>query len=421
MTEVADSFVRNGPVSPDQFVGRATQVDSCVSRIAKGESSAIIGDPHIGKSSFLRYVLHKHETLLPEHGGSLQDYVFAYKDLSLVNNETPHSEFWHLILRRIVGDELTSSLQLRLARFVTKNDFSPDSLYDLFDTLGTNHQHVVFLLDEFDYLLGLPKFKDSGFFPTLRALVCTRGLTVVFTSRKPISHLNRVAAEYNPHGSPFFNVYEETTLGSLTPAECRQLLKVGTIFSEEEYSYLTALAGRHPNLLQMAASYWCDSKANGLNSDQAREQVRARLYKQASILFDGNWPTIDPRGRVALVLFALDFFGGQLGKKSFSLADAAELLHDWYSDQLHELAERGILSSSGTSLDCAVMAQWLVREKIAPARSSKLTYEQWLEGNEFQLGGLLTTIEINFLKKVWEAVPKDLLYKIGPLLTGGAM
>jgi ABC-type phosphate/phosphonate transport system ATPase subunit len=50
-------FLYGKPVPPARFVGRRDAVRTLFSRLYNGESTAIVGEPHIGKSSLLRYVM----------------------------------------------------------------------------------------------------------------------------------------------------------------------------------------------------------------------------------------------------------------------------------------------------------------------------------------------------------------------------
>jgi ABC-type phosphate/phosphonate transport system ATPase subunit len=51
-------FLYGKPVPPGRFVGRRDAVRTLFSRLNNGESTAIVGEPHIGKSSLLRYVVY---------------------------------------------------------------------------------------------------------------------------------------------------------------------------------------------------------------------------------------------------------------------------------------------------------------------------------------------------------------------------
>ena len=53
---VLNPFLYGKPVPATRFVGRQEAVRTVFSRLFNGESTAIVGEPHIGKSSLLYYV-----------------------------------------------------------------------------------------------------------------------------------------------------------------------------------------------------------------------------------------------------------------------------------------------------------------------------------------------------------------------------
>jgi len=49
-------FLYGTPVPPSRHIGRRDAVRTLLSRLYNGESTAIVGEPHIGKSSLLRCI-----------------------------------------------------------------------------------------------------------------------------------------------------------------------------------------------------------------------------------------------------------------------------------------------------------------------------------------------------------------------------
>jgi len=45
-------------LSPTHFIGRSKEIRRIVNRLLNGESTALIGDLHIGKTSLLTYLVH---------------------------------------------------------------------------------------------------------------------------------------------------------------------------------------------------------------------------------------------------------------------------------------------------------------------------------------------------------------------------
>ena len=138
----------------------------------------------------------------------------------------------------------------------------------LFETVDLAGWCVVLVIDEFNVLVNHPNF-DAEFFGTLRSLaIRTNALAVITASRVPVAEMNRRSLELNPHGSPFFNNFAEVRLVPLSPPECRALIDTTLTsteirFSDADYALIYALSGRHPYLVQVAASALFDIEADG--------------------------------------------------------------------------------------------------------------------------------------------------------------
>ena len=52
-------FVHGGPVKPADFLNRRRELRRLLNRLEKGQATAVVGQPHTGKTSLLRYVMDK--------------------------------------------------------------------------------------------------------------------------------------------------------------------------------------------------------------------------------------------------------------------------------------------------------------------------------------------------------------------------
>ena len=64
-------FIYGKPVPIGRFIGRQREVSQVFSRLYNGESTAIVGEPHIGKTSLLKYIADE------EHAPRVDQPVFA--------------------------------------------------------------------------------------------------------------------------------------------------------------------------------------------------------------------------------------------------------------------------------------------------------------------------------------------------------
>src|SRR5262245_43360399 len=122
------------PVPPDRFIGRDEAKRTIFARINNGESTAVIGLPHIGKSSFLRYIRDEQvrEAWLGEESGK---YAFIDLDCHLLPSSYQPSDFWREVLAG-VEEAFADETIHRQIRVVRQNSYGSFSLKRLFDLLG---------------------------------------------------------------------------------------------------------------------------------------------------------------------------------------------------------------------------------------------------------------------------------------------
>src|SRR5512135_1795414 len=86
-------FLYGRPVPPTRFVGRADAARTIFSRLNNGESTAVVGEPHIGKSSLLAYVTD--EGVRKEWlGDATGRHVFNQMDCHLMPGDFTPEDFW---------------------------------------------------------------------------------------------------------------------------------------------------------------------------------------------------------------------------------------------------------------------------------------------------------------------------------------
>ena len=90
---ILNPFLYGKPVPPSRFVGRSAAVRTIFSRLYNGESTAIVGEPHIGKSSILSYVA-DHEIQAEWLGERAAKYLFAEIDCHMIPRQFSPADFW---------------------------------------------------------------------------------------------------------------------------------------------------------------------------------------------------------------------------------------------------------------------------------------------------------------------------------------
>ena len=278
-------FLFGRPVHPSHHVGHRAEIHTLFSRLANGESSAIVGEPHIGKSSLLCYLADKdvqHEWL----GKVSEHYICIDIDCEMLPADFTPNDFWQIIIARVRkiadGDDLKEQ-----CRIVFENNFGSFTLEALFKLLAKQERRVVLLIDEFDTLLHHPNFNKAEFFGALRAFAShTDGLAIITASRMSVAEMNRRSHELNPFGSPFFNNSIEVRLKLFAPEEAHQLVETTLqrvsppiSFSPEDYAWISKVAGQHPFLVQVAGSAIYDAIVQG-TTGQDRYEEASKLFRE---------------------------------------------------------------------------------------------------------------------------------------------
>ncbi len=386
-------FVHGRTVKQDEFIGRQNELRAILSRIENGESTAVVGDPHIGKTSLLKYIA------CPEVlSANLDDpgrFTLSFIDLlSIPSSYTPR-DFWIAALEPLATGTLSTTVKARLQDVVTQN-FSQRSLEKLFRLLDTEKRTLVLLLDEFDRLLVHPNFADPSFFAHLRSITTHMGgLQVVTASRKTVAEMNDMGKGLLDTGSPFFNHFSQEILKPFDVSDAKLLfLRAGDRLSTADQKFVLRVAGRHPFLLQAMA-------ATLLETQGENRYIRAseKFYERISAHFDDLWAALDDRTRTTAIILSLVELGGEALGQDYSFGEIERVKS--FAPELKNLAVKGLAKvvKEGSQFDSEHLLfwqgqRWGIEPKsfiwwiqdvvIAEARRFP-GYEEWLKNKRYTI------------------------------------
>lgn len=382
----------NAISNPDRFVGRQREIEQIYSRLhnAEFESSAIVGERRIGKTSLLKYLARREVTTLA--GFPADRYVFVYIDLQIIGpNKTP-SDFWQRILRAIkrrIHDEELKELIDEVCREKIIDAFILDDLFTLVDDLGL---HIVLLLDEFERVTQNQAF-DVDFFSGLRATAIHHNLALIPSSRKELIELTHSKAVQD---SPFFNIFSNVTLRPFSEGEVETLLETylaghAISFTPEEIGYIWEMAGPHPYFLQMICYLLYEAYEENKSPQQRRRYVDEMFYAEVGAMFSVYWQHSSANQQILLVVMALR----ALARGALKQGDTVEELKQFY-----HRAERTVLAldKRGLILDddslpkryrpfSLVFCDWVADDLVAGTGDATVWLE-WQQENATQLGKL---------------------------------
>ncbi len=422
MTE--NPFTYGNPITkPERFIGRHREIEQVFSRLlnAEGESTSIVGERRIGKTSLLHTIMHPDVRRL--HGVDDGRYIFVYSDLQMIDPKTTATRLAQRLfgqLARQTSDEEIRGMVDEMRQSAEIDNFA---LSDLFDTIDSKGLHVVFLLDEFENVTGNPNF-GADFFYGLRSLAIQHNLTLITSSR---SELIELTHSEEIRSSPFFNIFANINVRLFTPDEAKELVEralsgTGVLFSSDETSAVDRMAGRHPFFRQMACYHLFSAYQQGLDPAGRLAFMHKQYVEESTPHLASFWWDASDSDKIVLTTLALLEHNGKVSQRSFNLARLREL-YNRSEQTLNQLEKRALLvqSNGDYSLFCTALGDWIIAE-ITDTMRDEQSYDDWLKSNQgamerlsrdarTQLTDILPKISAKYrdLMIDWVSDPKNLI------------
>jgi len=393
-------FTYGNPISdPRRFFGRQREVEQIFGRLRNEEfeSSSLVGDRRIGKTSLLNYLtdpsVRAAHNLGPEH------YIFVYVDLEMVDETMGPEQLWRrllVLMLRHCQDHKVIEFLGDLEQAERLDAFVLDELFQQVDDRG---QHIVFLLDEFERVTANPNF-GPDFYYGLRSLIIHHQVALVTSSRQELIELCHSDIIKS---SPFFNVFANINLRLFSEADAQRLVSqslngTGVEFSEREMTQVLDLAGFHPYFLQVACCVLYESHRKGLGEEAAMSLLTEQFSLEAIPHLVDYWDNSGDYEKIVLTAAALLEQTAKSGR-DFSLAD----LHGLFSRSepiVGRLEKRGLLMSGDERyrLFSSTFGPWILAQ-ITAELNDEQSYHEWLAENRGSVeritgkqGGLLREI-----------------------------
>ncbi len=255
---------------PRLFVGRTDELDIITSRLTDGQplSINVVGRRRIGKSSLLYHFFQTYEQRVPEPSR----YVVIY--LSLQDARCQRDEGFYQAVAQQLWNNLTvqrNPALLEPLRVQPFNRLAFSAAMGQYKRLGVL---PVLCLDEVAPLFRHPEQFNDGFFDNLRSLMESRVLLLVVASHRRLDFYQR----RHKLSSAFFKLWQVLMLEELTEDEAKAVvgLPASTVkgtkpaLSVEEQRLVRQWGGRHPYLLQLAASLVCEARQSGQDVSWAK-------------------------------------------------------------------------------------------------------------------------------------------------------
>lgn len=262
----------------DDFFGRKKEIDkifTLISSVAGPQNISIVGERRIGKSSLLYFIK---SDIKKKHLENFNDYIFVYLELGALLNHN-FDKFCEKLLMELsyeIKDEMTVSCSDIREKF--------EKYLKLLSSKG---KKIVFILDEFDYMLKIPAF-DSGLLNYFRGLSDRYSMSFITSSRMPIKKLTKTG-----ESSPFFNNFHNINLKFFKRKEALELIEKPSSrqkmrFNREDINFINEVAFLHPFFIQVACYLLFDlreeeNKLNGEKLDKCSYDLLFQRFYENTI------------------------------------------------------------------------------------------------------------------------------------------
>jgi hypothetical protein len=401
-------FTFGNPIKdPEKFYGRKAEIRQITNRLLSSahESTSIVGERRIGKTSLLNYLAHPQ--VAPGLGLASDRFCMIYLDFQGLTDITP-LRFWQRVLSKLSHSLCNDDLLPEVNRLSQQSAIDLFDLEDLFQSACDQGLTIVLLMDEFEYVTQNPNFK-SDFFGGLRALAIHHGVALIPATRRglvDLCHSDEIK------GSPFFNIFANVILRPFLPPETAEMIIGYTSGGEltltpDEFTVVQSLGGGYPFFVQTAGYYMLDGKSQGLQNSALMEYVNANYAEQADPHFSYMWVHCSESEKITLL--TLLAMGQKATVKSLQpTLETISAIHTRASQDLPALNKRGlVLENDGLySLFSPAMGQWVKNEIISAKgeEESELSVNAWLKTSSKGESKETAAALPKFKKKYWPVI-----------------
>ncbi|MEM7345192.1 MAG: serine/threonine-protein kinase [Chloroflexota bacterium] len=240
-------FFYGGAVVPDLFYGRQELVKTIVDRVSgRGvQSTSIVGERRMGKSSLLHYLKQQSAHLFP----SEVNIILIYLDLMKAYCHT-----WKGLMRAL-RRELTRAWR---APWDASEDGDLMAFDFAMEELHAEGWRLLLCLDEVENLTQrAEEFNDV--LEDWRATAQMGQMAIVTASGQPLADL----CESGGLTSPFYNIFSQHWIGLLPTEIWHKLVTDHMPATPEDLAFIDRVAGGQPFFTQMSASHLWQAKTKG--------------------------------------------------------------------------------------------------------------------------------------------------------------
>jgi len=360
-------FYVGGPVAPDFFVGRVSEVNIAFDQILKRGHLAIWGGPGMGKSSLLDFLASPGSWQM--RGLEPHRAIRVYLNCTDIHPFQPEG-FWRSVLNNLrEGVESDLELSGAISDRLAQPEVGKDDLRQILKLIGQRDQFLLLLLDDYD--LALRTHEDYDAAKMLAFLSSFRNLAVHSREKRYFAsvvvtfrRLSDLGPKLTADGSPWYNHYKFLPLKPFDENEVSALFSMP--ITPALHQGVREIADGHPALLQIAGDLLYHALRTGEMPDPiAFAQEFQSLTEQFS---RSTWELTTPMEQMLMMLIALANLEGRLANKhQYDLGDL-DLIFSQRSRELWDLEELGVITcdrhEGGETyrFNSSMMEWWVIKE-----------------------------------------------------------
>ncbi|HOX45661.1 MAG TPA: ATP-binding protein [Myxococcota bacterium] len=291
-----DFFDRSGPVNGREFFGRKRILQDIASQLSRGSHLGLYGLRKVGKTSIIKTLLERRESLCP-------DLFFVHLDLLAA----PETNRTHHFLLHLIAKNMKEAVEASPARswfrsighqprydqitdFETFERSFDSDIRTILSEFSDQKKRLVIILDEIERLF--PLGTNSGYTGYDKFLEYTRGLS------QAVGPLSLMVVGVNPyiseahhlgkHQNPMFGFYTTRYATPLVKDELQEMIRVlgrssGAYFEAEAITELDKMLGGHPYLTRRYCSMLISDKQRPVNVTKPMVvEARERFLRRES-------------------------------------------------------------------------------------------------------------------------------------------
>jgi AAA ATPase domain len=371
-------FTVGRPVTPDNFMGRTSEIATALDQIISRGNLALWGGPGLGKSSFLTLLADPSQWLM--RGYDATGAIFIQLNCLGIS---PFSAagFWREILQQL-ADLAPEPQQAPIAALLTANPSTKEDLRSALRRLGKAGHYLVLLIDDYDAALQPhPSYSDNdiaAFVSDCRNL-CSHSMERAYFSMvvTTLRRLNELGPRLQPGSSPWYNHYLFLPLKPFTEGDVTALL-AGLPMTPGIRDGIKEMSDGHPALLQNAAHLLYRELRSGKWPDV--KDFAQDFRTATSQIFESQWNLANEVEQTLMMLIALMNLQGRLQKKLYDMGDIP-VVFSQKERELLNLVDQGILVPRARTGElgyafASSMLEWWVVEELENSNEDWLTARQ---------------------------------------------